>query len=138
MFRLYHTREHEQTTVHNCIIRNIEQADGVLSQVDMEGPDMKQATEEGEEDSQDEHMDDIDVLMLQERLGLTLEQQLEDLEAKGLSSEDLNRLLALEGQRCCADTGLEVGIPAMNALHDSLQAVTAALLFMLRSSAMYS
>ena len=105
----------------------------------MEGPDVSMPTDEGKEDTQDEDtQDDIDLLMLQERLGLTLEQQLEDLEAKGLSSEDLNRLLALEGQRCCADTGLEVGIPAMNALHDSLQAVTAALLFMLRSSAMYS
>lgn len=63
---------------------------------------------EAADGSEGEEMDEIDLLMLQERLGLEVEQQLEDLEAKGLSSSDLNRLLTLERQRCCNDAGLKV------------------------------
>lgn len=80
------------------------------------GKDTTYDPERRAEDSQDEEMDDIDILMLQERLGLEVEQQLEDLEAQGLSSQDLDRLLSLEGRRCCDDTGLKVLLPASIAI----------------------
>lgn len=102
----------------------------------MEGPDVSMPTDEGKEDTQDEDtQDDIDLLMLQERLGLELEQQLEDLEAKGLSSGDLRRLLELEGQRCCSDTGLKVGLQPYMCIVSLLDAAPA-VLCMARSSAM--
>jgi hypothetical protein len=84
----------------------------VHTQGDLEEPGAEKGTreqaEEGAEDSHDEEMDEIDLMMLQERLGLEVENQLENLEAQGLSSKDLKRLLSLEGQRCCNDTGLWV------------------------------
>lgn len=106
--------------MNNSIETNTNELFIIAVQVDLGEPDAGKTTDNPEaaaEDSQEEEMDEIDLLMLQERLGLEVEKQLEDLEAQGLTSKDLNRLLFLEGQRCCAETGLKVLFPTFNALH---------------------
>jgi hypothetical protein len=70
---------------------------------DTQTPESDKALEESGSE-----VDEIDVLMLQERLGLQVEKQLEDMEAKGLDLEGLKRLLEVEADRCRNDAGIQV------------------------------